>query len=121
MTLHTSNGCSISNTAAGFTGQVKTTNCWTEAPGQGTNVGCGIGATQAATYGTAFNAASGGVYATEWTANGITVWFFPRSQIPSDITSGNPNPSSWAVPQAKFEGSCNFQTAFQNQSIIIGE
>ena len=118
MTLHTGPGCSIS-TAGGFSGEVKTSNCWVDAPNQGTNDGCGIDAVETTTYGSGFNSAGGGVYAMEWTAQGITVWQFPRSEIPSDIANGNPVPSSWSASQAKFEGSCNFQSSFQNQSIIV--
>jgi hypothetical protein len=118
MTLHTANGCTITNTG-GFSGQLKTTNCYIGAQNQAVNAGCGIAATANTTYGSGFNAVNGGVYAMEWTATGITVWYFQRNQIPSDITSGNPNPSSWSNPQAKFGGGCNFQTMFQNQTIIV--
>ena len=117
MTLHTGPGCSISS--GSFLGEMKTSNCWVDAPNQGTNDGCGIDATETTTYGTGFNSAGGGVYAMEWTAEGITVWQFPRSQIPNDITNGNPVPSSWSTSQAKFEGNCNFQTSFRNQSIVV--
>jgi len=118
MTLHTAPGCTISNNGS-FSGHVETSNCYINAPGQGDNVGCGIDATVDTTYGTSFNAVGGGVYATEWTSDGITVWHFQRSQIPNDITSGSPDPSSWTEPLAKFQGSCNFQTNFQSQSIVV--
>jgi hypothetical protein len=118
MTLHTAPGCTISNNGS-FSGHVETTNCYINAPDQGDNVGCGIDATVDATYGTGFNSGGGGVYATEWTSDGITIWYFQRSKIPNDITNGNPDPSSWAEPLAKFQGSCNFQTLFQNQSIVV--
>jgi len=118
MTLHTAPGCTISNHGS-FSGHVQTTNCYINAPGQGDNVGCGIHANVDATYGTGFNSGGGGVYATEWTSEGITIWYFQRSQIPNDITSGSPDPLLWAEPLAKFQGNCNFQTLFQNQSIVI--
>lgn len=118
MTLHTAPGCAISQNGF-FSGHVETTNCDVKAPGQGDNVGCGIHAAVDASYGTGFNSQGGGVYATEWGSDGITIWYFQRSQIPEDITNENPNPASWAEPLAKFQGSCNFQTVFRNQSIVI--
>jgi hypothetical protein len=44
--LHTSNGCTINN--SGFTGNLKTPNCYDQAPGQSANSGCVIqdGSTQ---------------------------------------------------------------------------
>jgi len=118
MTLHTAPGCTISNNGS-FSGHVETANCYVNAPGQGNNVGCGIHTALDASYGTGFNSGGGGVYATEWTSNGITIWYFQRSQIPNDITNGSPDPSSWSEPLAKFQGSCNFRTLFQNQSIVV--
>jgi hypothetical protein len=118
MTLHTDPGCSISSGASAFSGQLKTSNCDINAPGQGTNVGCGISTTDTTTYGSGFNNEGGGVYATEWTAEAITIHHFPRSSIPSDIASGNPDPSTWGTPLAVFSG-CNFPQAIRNQSIIF--
>lgn len=51
---------------------------------------------------------------------GIRVWFFPRSSIPADITSGNsPDPSSWGTAFADFPSTgCDISSHFRNQSII---
>lgn len=118
MTLHTNSGCTISNTGA-FTGQLSTPNCDVNAPGQYANAGCGIASHDTATYGTGFNANGGGVYATEWTSDAISIWFFPRGAIPSDLSSGNPDPSGWSKPAAKFEGGCKIDEHFQNHNIIF--
>lgn len=116
MTLHTSDGCTINN--SGFTGTLETSNCYVEASGQSTNAGCGILSSNTQSYGDGFNSAGGGVYATEWTSSGINIWFFSSSSIPSDITSGNPNPSNWGTPSAAFAGSCDIDAHFSNLQIV---
>lgn len=116
MTLHSSSGCSIQNSGSGT---LVTSNCDVNAPNQATNAGCQIAASSsAASYGTGFNSAGGGVYATEWTSQGISIYFFPRGSVPSDIASGNPDPSSWGKPAASF-GGCNFDSYFKEQQIVF--
>ncbi|GAD92526.1 hypothetical protein PVAR5_1119 [Paecilomyces variotii No. 5] len=117
MTLHTSDGCSITNT--GFTGSLGTSNCYVDAPGQGTNAGCQISSSSSQSFGTGFNDASGGVYATEWTSDAISIWFFPRSSIPADIASGSPDPSGWGTPDANFAGACDIDSHFNNLQIVF--
>jgi hypothetical protein len=58
------------------------------------------------------------VYATEWTADAISVYHFSRANIPSDLNAGNPDPSSWGEPLAVFNG-CDFREAVNNQTIIF--
>ncbi len=118
MTLHTNSGCTISNTGA-FTGQITTPNCDVNAPGQYTNAGCQIATHDTATYGTGFNANGGGVYATEWTSDAISIWFFPSGAVPGDLSSGNPNPGGWGKPSAKFQGGCNIDQHFQNHNLVF--
>ncbi|KAI9812461.1 MAG: hypothetical protein M1827_004692 [Pycnora praestabilis] len=118
MTLHTSSGCSITNNNA-FTGAITTANCDVNAAGQSTNAGCQIAASAPNTFGTGFNAAGGGVYATEWTSNAISIWFFTRGAIPSDVSSGTPDPTTWGTPVAQFQGGCNIDTYFQSQQIVF--
>ncbi|KAL2823169.1 concanavalin A-like lectin/glucanase domain-containing protein [Aspergillus cavernicola] len=117
MTLHTGDGCTIDST--GFSGSALTTNCYIQAPGQSNNAGCGIQAPTSDSYGAGFNSIGGGIYATEWTGNAISIWFFPRSSIPSDITAGTPNPSSWGTPTARFAGNCDIESHFTNMQIIF--
>ncbi|KAE8148020.1 concanavalin A-like lectin/glucanase domain-containing protein [Aspergillus avenaceus] len=115
--LHTSDSCTINN--SGFSGQLLTSNCYVKAAGQANNAGCGIKDTSAQSYGNGFNSAGGGVYATEWTDQKIDIWFFPRSGIPGDISSGNPNPSGWGTPVARFQGACNINSHFKGLQIIF--
>lgn len=118
MTLHTSSGCSISDNGA-FSGSISTDNCDVNAAGQSTNAGCQIDTDNSATYGTGFNSVGGGVYAMEWTSSAISIYFFQRGSIPSDIKSGSPNPSGWGTPLSQFTGGCDIPTFFQNQSIVF--
>ncbi|KAH0832512.1 endo-1,3(4)-beta-glucanase [Fonsecaea pedrosoi] len=115
-TLHTSPNCTIAGDSRTMTGQLSNNNC---AYYPGYNVGCGIRDNRPASYGTGFNAIGGGVYAMQWTSDFISVWFFPRGSIPSDITSKTPNPSSWGLPAAKMQGSCVFDQHFQAHKIIL--
>jgi hypothetical protein len=117
MTLHTSAGCTMSGTGAQSGSVLTETNC-----NAGTaNQGCSTTTTNTQSYGAGFNANGGGVYAMEWTSSTIKVYFFTRSAIPSDISSGAPNPSSWGAPMASFTGGsgCNIDSHFTNQQIVF--
>jgi hypothetical protein len=118
MTLHTDAGCSITNTGA-FSGTLETANCDINAAGQATNAGCSIDSANSNSYGAGFNSNGGGVYATEWTSEAISIWFFPRNSIPADITSGNPDPSGWGLPQAQFTGGCDIDEHVQDQQLLF--
>ncbi|EPQ61123.1 hypothetical protein GLOTRDRAFT_113571 [Gloeophyllum trabeum ATCC 11539] len=136
-TIHTNPGCSIpslttvpANTPAtnatsqgpslDITGTlVATTNC---AAAETNNAGCGIRSNDATSYGSGFNKVNGGVYAMHWTTESISVYFFPRSSIPSDIAAGNPDPTSsaWGTPMALWPAtSCNMTTFFYDHTAIF--
>ncbi|CAJ2512346.1 Uu.00g053610.m01.CDS01 [Anthostomella pinea] len=76
-----------------------------------------------ASYGDAFNAEGGGVYALEWDSEDLKIWHFPRSTIPDDITYApvvKPDPASWGPPQAVFGGpGCDADLYFFNLSLVI--
>ena len=118
ITLHTSPGCSISNNNA-FSGSIGTDNCYIYAPGQSDNAGCQINTGNTATYGSGFNANGGGVYAMEWTSEAISVYFFQRGSVPSDISSGSPNPDGWGQPIAQFQGSCDIPSFFSDNQLVF--
>ena len=115
MTLHSGPSCSISN-SGGFSGSFVSGDC--DSSGS-SNQGCQIAATNTNTYGAGFNANNGGVYATEWTGSSISVWFFPRNSIPSDVTGSSPDPSSWGTPLAYFSGGCDIGTSFVSQQLVF--
>ncbi|BGP26757.1 glycoside hydrolase family 16 protein [Rhodotorula toruloides] len=118
--LHTTNGCSISNSSSSnFTGTLTYGNCDTSA---NANSGCTILDPRTSSYGAAFASNGGGVYATEFSKNGISVWFFPRANVPSDLSSNSsaPNPTGWGEPVARYGGSsCDVPTFFAPQHLII--
>jgi hypothetical protein len=114
MTLHTSSGCSmgVKRKETGtqlMTSCVNTTN---------NNAGCGVDA-GTNTFGTNLNDAGGAVLALELREAGIRMWQFPRDSIPTDITTGSPDPSTWSEATADFPNTdCNIGNHFKNQSII---
>ncbi|KIW68755.1 hypothetical protein PV04_04677 [Phialophora macrospora] len=118
MALHTNAGCSITSTGA-FSGSLETDDCDVNAPGQATNAGCAIKSQDTSSYGSGFNANGGGVYATEWTSDAISIWFFPRDGIPSDISSGSPDPSNWGLPHGQFTGNCDVDEHVKDQKLVF--
>ncbi|RFU33606.1 hypothetical protein B7463_g2729, partial [Scytalidium lignicola] len=117
MTLHTSAGCTITGTGAKYSSKLSNANC---NAGNG-NDGCSFSGADTQGYGTGFNAVGGGIYAMDWTSSAINIYFFPRSSIPSDITSGAPAPETWGSPVASFVGGsgCDIDTHFANHNIVF--
>lgn len=111
--LHTSGSCDVSG-SNDMTGTLSSSECG-EASG---TVGCVVKGTNGSS-GDPFNESGGGVYAMEWTDTFIKIWFFPRSQIPASLASGNPDTSSFGTPMAHLQGSCDFAERFKAQKLII--
>ncbi|KAK5990301.1 Endo-1,3(4)-beta-glucanase [Cladobotryum mycophilum] len=118
ITLHTSDGCSITNSGTLNSTVLADPDCCVS---KNNNAGCGQRTADNQNYGDGFNAIGGGVYATEWTSKYIAVWFFPRYRIPLDILTGHPNPKTWGPAQAKFNGGrgCNIDEHFQKNNIVF--
>lgn len=120
LTLHTSTGCSVGQDTSIFSGNVETQNCDVKAEGQADNAGCGIRSKDNKSYGAGFNDNNGGVYATEWTSDAISIWFFPRGAVPDGVTGDNPDPSTWGTPSAKWvKDSCDIDGIFKDLNIIF--
>ncbi|KAF4505319.1 hypothetical protein G6O67_007279 [Ophiocordyceps sinensis] len=117
VTLHTSPGCNITNEGTLSSTYLKDGECGAG----GSSGGCGQQTADTSNYGDGFNAIRGGVYATEWTSEHIAVWFFPRSAIPRDVASGQPNPESWGRPMARFAGGsgCDIDSHFSNNQLVF--
>lgn len=120
MTFHTSDDCKLANTGA-FTGNEISSNCYINAPGQSSNQGCTTQGRNTNTYGSDFNNIGGGVYATEWNSDAISIWFFPRGSIPSDIQSGHPVPGQWGAPLTQLYGpqGCSIPSHFGQHRIVF--
>lgn len=111
--LHTSGTCDVAG-SNDMTGTLTSSECG-ESSG---TIGCVVKGTQGSS-GDPFNQQGGGVYAMEWTAEFIKIWFFPRASIPSSIESGKPNTAEFGTPMAHLQGSCNFHERFKSQKFII--
>lgn len=118
ITLHTAENCVISDAIEAMTGHLVSPNC-TSSPSA--NAGCAVTQNSNTTFGHGFNMQGGGAFVHLWDSQGIRVWFFPRGQIPQDITDGNPDPSTWGNPEANFPNndSCNTAAGFHDHNIII--
>ena len=119
MALHTGPGCSAVQNG-NFSGYIQTPNCDVNAPGQPYNAGCAIRSSNPGSYGSGFNQGQGGVYATEWSSDHISIWFFPRGAIPADMSSASPDPSNWGQPVASYgSGSCDIDQFFNNNLLVF--
>jgi hypothetical protein len=119
MTLHTGPNCQVGSDTSQFAGEVTTPDCDVKAPNQDKNAGCSIKSRSTASYGEGLNAAGGGVYATQWTDDHISVFFFPREAVPADVLGDSPDPSGWGMPAAKFMGGCDISRMFKQQQIVF--
>ena len=105
--LHTNSSLSVTNfsdpatansTGMGIRGTFSSTNCTTTPQ---SNTGCVVEGVNN-TFGAGWNANGGGVIAMEYLEEAISVWQFGRTEIPADIFSGTPDPSSWRQRDAHF-------------------
>ncbi|GAA6036473.1 hypothetical protein JCM8097_003525 [Rhodosporidiobolus ruineniae] len=123
MALHTESGCSASASSSSnaFTGNLTYNNCDHDA---NENSGCTVVESNPASYGEAFAAAGGGVWATEFGKDGIKIWFFSRPDVPSDLLTSNtsaiPDPSNWGTPSADYSSSsCSIPDYYAPQHLVL--
>lgn len=126
VTVHTGKGCimprSIINDVAakwGVNGGIEATDCWALAtPG---NVGCSMSGLQQ-NNGPSLNDMKGGIFVLEVLVNKhIRVWFFERSEMPTDLTS-NPRPQLWKKPPIgyfPFGPHCDGNKLFKPQHVVL--
>jgi len=120
ITLHTGPGCAIQDDSSLFSGAVQTQNCDVKAQGQAENAGCSIKQKSPQSYGAGLNDNGGGVFATEWTGDAISVYFFPRGSVPEGVLGDSPDPSTWGTPSAKFaKSSCDIDGIFKDLQIVF--
>lgn len=97
------------------TGKSLSTSCLNSTNG---NQGCAVDDDDN-TFGDVYNSNGGGIMAMELRAAGIRIWNFLRASIPADITSGNPDPSTWPEATADYPSTdCDIGSHFKNQSIV---
>jgi hypothetical protein len=88
--------------------------------------GCDANDPRPNTFGSGFNDRGGGVYALEWTASQIKIWFFARNSVPTGSGSplgSSPAPWTWGTPATVFRSrngnGCDMNRHFKNQKIIV--
>ncbi|KAF8526991.1 glycoside hydrolase family 16 protein [Hysterangium stoloniferum] len=100
--LHTEPGCNLNQASASLTGTVNSTDC---SFSTNSNQGCVVTDPRPQSYGAAFAQAGGGVFVTEFAEQGISVWFFPRANVPDSVNnagSGNFSTSTLGTPVANY-------------------
>ncbi|KAH9480242.1 putative glycosidase C21B10.07 [Psilocybe cubensis] len=86
------------------------------------NQGCISTVKSTQSYGSEFAKAGGGVFGTEFAESGISIWFFPRAEVP-DVLSSNSSSidtSSFGQPVGNWPSTqCNSSEFFQPQHLIF--
>ncbi|KIW72363.1 hypothetical protein PV04_00562 [Phialophora macrospora] len=117
---HVAGSCVISQRSTEMTGTSNGNNCQYNVNTGANAQGCGAFSKSSVSYGAGFNSNNGGVYAMEWKSDAIKIWFFPRGSIPSDISSGNPDPAGWGIPDSIFNGpGCDIDANFADNRFIF--
>lgn len=123
VTLHTSEGCSMSNSGGLSTTKFSDNN--SDCGAGGGNMGCSQQTVDTSNFGSGFNAQNGGIYAMEWTSDSISVWLFARNsaqaQALTNASNGTaPDPKSFGTPMATFNGGgCDIDNHFKDHQIVF--
>ncbi|WWC59856.1 uncharacterized protein I303_102418 [Kwoniella dejecticola CBS 10117] len=119
MALHTEDGCAITTSSSAYSGTVNDTSCYYS---DNDNSGCGITDTNYNSYGSAFASNGGGVFVTSLSTEGISIWFFSRSDIPTAISGADSSidTSSLGTPSASYSNEgCEISKFFGAQSLVF--
>jgi len=120
VSIHTGSGCTLTQSNVNDNSQATIveqtgTNC----DANSDPAACGFTENSSSSFGPGFNAAGGGVFAMQFTTDGIKVWQWNAGSAPSDATT-SPTPSSWGAPTVQFENtSCDISQHFQNLMLIV--
>ncbi|ORY92616.1 concanavalin A-like lectin/glucanase domain-containing protein [Leucosporidium creatinivorum] len=118
ITVHTSSSDCKQDTTADVTGTLVTANSDCNANNNG-NTGCSYAETAENSYGKSFNDAGGGVFATVFSTDAVSQWFWSRPNIPDDITSGSPDSSNWGKPSATWPSSTCASSFWGDQTLVF--
>lgn len=119
MGLHTLPGCTAVSPVQQSSSIVNSTDC---SYLSNNNEGCTYTVDTTASYGAGFAAAGGGVYATEFSEDGISIWFFSRANVPSSISSNTStiDTSTFGTPVGNWPSTgCSMDQYFQAQNLIF--
>ncbi|KAF8582581.1 glycoside hydrolase family 16 protein [Ramaria rubella] len=117
MALHTTTGC-FHTTPPGQPGTSGSNpDC---SPGSG----CVVGDPDPRSWGQAFAAAGGGVWATQFDYQGIFIWFWSRADLPPTLSASAPvnqlDISAWGPPTASYLATtCNISQFFTPQQLVL--
>ncbi|KAG6850215.1 hypothetical protein H0H93_016394 [Arthromyces matolae] len=86
--------------------------------------GCVVQETKTNSFGDGFNAAGGGVFATQIDISGVYMWFWSRPDIPTSISGATPtsniDSTTFGTPSAAWPATgCNFTEFFTPQQLIL--
>ncbi|KAF8968928.1 glycoside hydrolase family 16 protein [Flammula alnicola] len=118
MGLHTLAGCTVTGQQQSST-LLNSTDC---SHLDNNNLGCITTDPRTTSYGAAFAQAGGGVFVTEFATTGISVWFFPRANIPSTISSNSSSidTSTLGLPVGNWPSTtCSSSQFFEPQNLIF--
>ncbi|KAN0081221.1 glycoside hydrolase family 16 protein [Tylopilus felleus] len=118
ISLHTETGCNQVSPNETST-MIGSTNC--SYANQG-NQGCTVLDPSPASFGAGFANTSGGAFVTEFASTGISIWFFPRSEIPSALSNNDStiDTTTFGIPVGNWPNAgCNIHEFFQPQQLIF--
>ncbi|KAG0702169.1 concanavalin A-like lectin/glucanase domain-containing protein [Suillus ampliporus] len=116
MAIHTTPGCTHNGSEYQLGASGSTTNCSQPA-------GCTVTETSPNSYESGFAEAGGGVWATQFDASGIFIWFWSRPDVPTSINqadSASMDITQWGIPHASyFSSTCNISQYFSAQNLVL--
>ncbi|KIM56725.1 glycoside hydrolase family 16 protein [Scleroderma citrinum Foug A] len=117
MAIHTTPGCTQNGSSPELGTFGSTTDCSTDS-------GCTVLETSANSYLAPFATAGGGVWATQFEADGINIWFWSRPNVPTPITQATSTSpldvADFGTPHASFPSTtCNISQFFSPQNLVI--
>lgn len=118
MGLHTLPGCTQVGQVQSSP-LVNSTDCSFQS---NSNEGCITTVPTPQSYGAAFAAAGGGVFVTEFAETGISIWFFPRANVPSVLSSNSStiDTSTLGMPVGNWPSTgCASNKFFDPQNLIF--